>query len=71
MLHEMEKNEYDDFEIIIESDDEENEIIYDDNPEKNKYFIGYKIAKLLGYKNSRDSIHNHVKSENKISLIKT
>jgi len=68
------KNESEIIEFIIESssDDEEkvmtdNElVIYNDNLEKKDYFIGHKIASLLGYTNTKQAIQNNVKDENKI-----
>ena len=61
---------------IIESssDDEEQEnvsdkeelIVYNDNQEKKDYFIGHKIATLIGYVNTKDAISKNVKEENKI-----
>ena len=61
--------------IIESSDDDEKEnmldkelIIYNDNPVKKDYFIGHKIATLIGYINTKDAISKHVKDENKISF---
>jgi co-chaperonin GroES (HSP10) len=70
MSNEIE-NEYLDFE---ESDEEENNkinkelTIYKNNSEKIEYFLGHEIAKLLGYKNTKQSIQLNVKEENKISF---
>ena len=70
------KNESEIIEFIIESsDDEEKEdmtdselVVYNDNPEKKDYFVGHKIASLLGYINKKDAISKNVKDENKISF---
>ena len=58
-------------EFIIESSDEEEKeklVVYNDNPEKKDYFVGHKIAKLMGYINTNDAISKNVKDENKISF---
>jgi len=71
MSNEIE-NEYLDFEE--ESDEEYNNkinkelTIYKNNSEKIEYFLGHEIAKLLGYKNTKQSIQLNVKEENKISF---
>lgn len=36
--------------------------------EGKKYFVGNEIAKELGYKRTRDAIHDHVFSQNKITV---
>jgi very-short-patch-repair endonuclease/prophage antirepressor-like protein len=41
-------------------------IVYNDNPEKKDYFVGQKVAELIGYTNTQQAIHNNVKDENKI-----
>ena len=61
-------------EFIIESSDEEEKevmtdkelVVYNDNPEKKDYFIGHKIASLMGYANTKQAIQNNVKDANKI-----
>ena len=67
------KNESEIIEFIIESSEEEKEVmteselvVYNDNPEKKDYFIGHKIASLIGYINTKDAISKNVKDENKI-----
>jgi very-short-patch-repair endonuclease/prophage antirepressor-like protein len=67
------KNESEIIEFIIESSDEEEKVmtdnelvVYNDNPEKKDYFIGHKIASLMGYANTKQAIQNNVKDENKI-----
>jgi len=67
------KNETEIIEFIIESSDDEEKVmtdnelvVYNDNLEKKDYFIGYKIASLLGYTNTKQAIQNNVKDVNKI-----
>ena len=68
------KNESEIIEFIVESSDEEEKevmtdkelVVYNDNPEKKDYFVGHKIASLMGYVNTKQAIQNNVKDENKI-----
>jgi len=62
-------------EYHIESSDEDEKdltlsdkelTVYNDNPEKKDYFIGHKIANLIGYTNTKDSISKNVNDKNKI-----
>ena len=41
-------------------------IIYNDNPQKKDYFIGQKIAELIGYTNTPQAIQINVNDDNKI-----
>jgi hypothetical protein len=57
------------YEIESSSEDEDQDeelIVYNNNPEKKDYFIGHKIANLIGYVNTKDAISKNVKDENKI-----
>ena len=65
------KNESEIIEYVIESSDEENMtdkelFVYNDNPEKKDYFVGQKIAELMGYTNTAQTIQNNVKDKHKI-----
>ena len=69
------KNESEIIEYVIESSDEEEKVmtdnelvVYNENPEKKDYFVGHKIASLMGYSNTKQAIQNNVKDENKISF---
>ena len=69
------ENNNDDFEIIIEeSSDEENNkkelttYSYINSGYCFEYFIGYEIASLLGYKNTRDVIKNNISLCNKLEF---
>ena len=67
------KSEIIQYEIIESSSDEDQEnlsdkelTVYNDNPEKKDYFIGQKVAELMGYTNTAQTIQNNVKDTNKI-----
>jgi len=62
-------------EYHIESSDEDEKeltlsdkefVVYSDNPLKKDYFIGQKVAELIGYTNTPQAIQFNVKDENKI-----
>ena len=68
------ESEITEYEIIESSSDQDQEnlsdkeelTVYNDNPEKKDYFIGHKIATLIGYANTKDAISKNVKDKNKI-----